>query len=153
MTKWTEIHSDVHISGGDGFSFIKIPMPPSNWMFGGDPTEEEKEFIKVCVPNHKPRIIKGIEVPLEPYHALRMYLCAGASATFGLAMVGGNFLVGVRSQKDLFKLALKFPETDTTKVWDSNTKFYIRVSEGDSFSEDGSAQIGSRRNFSLDEGW
>jgi len=158
MSDWIQLHSDVHISGGDGFSFqlIESPFPDWNLKHQNKQTREEQEFIKQCLPNNKPKIIAGIEVPLEPYNALRMYLCESMSATFALAQIQWNhrpyFIIGSRSQKDLFKILLKFPETTSVKVWDSNTQFYIRVAEGDSFSEDGSATIGSRRTFS-NEGW
>lgn len=158
MTDWTELHSDVHISGGDGFSFMLLEKPMHSWDFQNpqNQTAEEIEFVKLCIPGHKPRIINGVEVPMEPDNALRMYLCASMSATFayGTTKESGRprWIIGSRSQKDIFKLKLKFPETQTRKVWDSNTLFYIRVVDGDSFSDDGSATIGSRRTFS-DEGW
>jgi len=117
---------------------------------------EEIEFVKLCIPGHKPRIINNVEVPMEPDNALRMYLCASMSATFayGTCMERSSpkWIIGTRSQKDIFKLKLKFPETETRKVWDSNTVFYVRVADGDAFSDDGSATIGHRRTFS-DEGW
>jgi len=153
MTKWTQLHTGVHISGGDGFSFIKLVLPWRDF-FLDTLNNEEKEFVKLCQPNHKPRFIKGVEVPLRPLDALRMYLCESMSHTFALAeSTNGQAMIGFRSQKDSFKFVLKFPETTAVKVWDSNTKFYIRVADGDTFSEDGSAQVGDRRSHSLNEGW
>lgn len=158
MTDWTALHSDVHVSGGDGFSFLLLEKPLHSWDFQQPQKQstEEIEFVKLCIPGHKPRIINGVEVPMEPDNALRMYLCASMSATFayGTCMESGRpkWIIGSRSQKDIFKLKLKFPETEARKVWDSNTLFYIRVAEGDSFSDDGSATIGARRTHS-NEGW
>ena len=152
MTKWTQLHSNVHISGGDGFSFVNLNMPFPDWV-RDSLTNEEKEFVKLCVPNHKPRTIKGVVVQLKPYDALRMYMCESMSDTFALSHNGSACLIGSRSEQDLFKLVLKFEETKPIKVWDSNREFYIRVAEGDNFSEDGSAQVGNRREHSLNEGW
>ena len=159
MTDWTALHSDVNISGGDGFSFLLLNKPQHNWDFRQPQNQsvEEIEFIKLCIPGHKPRIINGVEVPMEPDNALRMYLCASMSTTFAYGTCTERniprWIIGARNKKDIFKLKLKFPETETRTVWDSNTQFYIRVAEGDAFSEDGSAQIGDRRSHSINEGW
>ena len=158
MTDWIALHSDVHITGGDGFSFILLEKPMHEWNFQQPQNQsaEEIAFIKLCIPGHKPKIINGVEVPMEPDNALRMYLCQSMTTTFayGTCKESGRprWIIGSRSPKDIFKLKLKFPETEVRTAWDSNTTFYIRVAEGDSFSEDGSATIGSRRTFS-DEGW
>lgn len=159
MTDWVELHSDVNISGGDGFSFLLLRRPLQSFGFGNSPAKQSPEeiaFVKQCLPNNKPKIIKGVEILTPPHNALRMYLCEAMSATFAYGQYIGNgqssFIIGSRSQKDMFKLTLKFDETKTISSWDSNTEFYVRVAEGDSFSDDGSATIGSRRSFS-DEGW
>jgi hypothetical protein len=159
MTDWTALHSDVHISGGDGFSFIVLSRPLHSFNYGPNAKQsaEELAFVKQCLPNNKPRVVAGIEVPTPPHNALRMYLCEAMSTTFAYGhYIGGgapSFIIGSRSQKDMFKLTLKFDETRSISSWDSNTEFYVRVAEGDAFSEDGSAQIGDRRSHSINEGW
>jgi hypothetical protein len=160
MTNWTQLHTDVHISGGDGFSFVLIPRPRREFKFNANGThvqsDDEKDFIKLCLPGRKPKVINGITVEIEPYDALRMYLCESMSSTFAMSTMQRDgkfwFMVGVRSQRDLFKLNLKFEETQNTKVWDANTLFYVRVAEGDDFADDGSASFGHRRERS-EEGW
>lgn len=158
MTDWVELHSDVNISGGDGFSFLLLRRPQRtfDWQQQNKQSAEEIAFVKQCLPNSKPKIIEGIEVLTPPHNALRMYLCEAMSTTFAYGQYIGNgipcFIIGSRSQKDMFKLTLKFDETKTISSWDSNTEFYVRVADGDSFSDDGSATIGSRRSYS-DEGW
>lgn len=158
MTDWIALHSDVNISGGDGFSFIVLrrPLHDFNFQQPVKQSAEEIAFVKQCLPNNKPRMVAGIEVPTPPHNALRMYLCDAMSATFAYGHYIGNgppsFIIGSRSQKDMFKLTLKFDETRTISSWDSNTEFYVRVADGDAFSEDGSARIGNRRTYS-DEGW
>lgn len=159
MTTWTQLHTSVHVSGGDRFSFQLIRAPEFDWslVHSDIQSQADKDFIAQCLPNRKPKLINGVERPMTPHTALRMYLCESMSTTFALGQTQHNnvsyFMVGSRSQKDLFKIQLKFPETTTIKVWDANTQFYIRVSEGDSFSEDGSASIGDRRTHSISEGW
>ena len=155
MTTWTQIHTDVHISGGDRFSFVLVPIPAHDWM-DNKPTDAEKEFVDLCLPNCKPKIINGIEVKITPDNALRMYMAESMGSTFAIGKTTRNnkicYIVGTRSPRDLFKLNLKFPNTENTKTWDSNTLFYVRVAEGDDFADDGSASFGHRRTRS-EEGW
>jgi len=141
MTKWTQMHTDVHISGADGFSFIKMRVPPHNWHLDAQ-TDEEKEFVELCLPGHKPRVLGGVERPFDPYNALRMYLCEALTRTFALAEYQGHYYIGLRSHKDLFKLNLKFTDTQNIKVWDANIPFYVRVSEGDTYADEGNASFG-----------
>ena len=136
MTDWSQIHSDVHIGGADGFSFITMSVPMHDWRTDQQ-SKEEKEFVELCLPGRKPRMIAGVERPYEPYNALRMYLCESMSYTFALAEHQGKYYIGVRSKKDLFKLNLKFDECDNIKMWDSKIKFYVRTAEGDTFSDKG----------------
>ena len=139
MTEWSQMHTDVLISGADGFSFITVPRPFHDWRTMGTPqlSEEEKAFVDLCLPGRKPRIIAGVERPYEPYNALRMYLCESMSSTFALAEHQAKYYIGVRSKKDLFKLNLKFEDSTNIKIWDSKIQFYVRVAEGDSFSDKG----------------
>lgn len=136
MTDWSQIHSDVHIGGADGFSFITMSVPMHDWRIDQQ-SKEEKEFVELCLPGHKPRMIAGVERPYEPYNALRMYLCESMSYTFALSEHQGKYYIGVRSKKDLFKLNLKFDECDNIKMWDSKIKFYVRTAKDDTFSDKG----------------
>ena len=138
MTSWSQMHSDVFIGGADGFSFITLTTPIHDWrVLDGTLSDEEKSFVELCLPGRKPRVINGVERPYEPYNALRMYLCESMSSTFALAESKGKYYIGVRSKKDLFKLNLKFEDSDNIKIWDSKIKFYVRVAEGDFFSDKG----------------
>lgn len=139
MTDWSQMHTDVHIGGADGFSFITLPTPMHNWQIDMQ-SEEEKAFVELCLPGRKPRVIAGVERPYEPYNALRMYLCESMSYTFALAEHQGKYYIGVRSKKDLFKLNLKFEDSTNIKVWDSKIVFYVRVAEGDFFSDKGTVK-------------
>ncbi len=138
MTEWSQIHSNVHISGNDGFSFIVLPTPVHDWRVqDGKLSDEEAAFVELCLPGRKPRVIAGVERPYEPYTALRMYLCESMSYTFAMCESKGNYYIGVRSKKDLFKLNLKFEDCDNIKIWDSKMTFYVRTAEGDTFSDKG----------------
>lgn len=156
MTNWTQLHSDVAITTGDGFSFILLDEPGHNW---NDEvyTIDEEEFIQQCLPNNKPKLIGGVEVKMKCKDALRMYLCASMSTTFALGHYVANgrprFIIGSRSERDLFKITLKFPETKATKTWTSMIKFYIRVAEGDYFSERGDLPRGKAQYSRIDEAW
>ena len=136
MTEWGQIHSDVHIAGSDGFSFITMPTPMHDWRVDVQ-SKEQQEFVELCLPGRKPRVINGVERPYEPYNALRMYLCESMSDTFALCESKGKYYIGVRNKKDLFKLNLKFADCDNIKVWDSKMKFYVRTSKDDTFSDKG----------------
>lgn len=138
MTNWSQMHTDVLIGGGDGFSFITLPVPLHDWRVqDGKLSDEEAAFVELCLPGRKPRVINGVERPYEPYNALRMFLCESMSSTFALAEHQGKYYIGMRSNKDLFKLNLKFEDSSNIKIWDSRIKFYIRVEEGDFFSDKG----------------
>lgn len=138
MTTWAQMHTDVYISGADGFSFITLKVPMHDWRVqDGKLSDEEAAFVKLCLPGRKPRVIAGVERPYEPYNALRMYLCESMSSTFALAEFRGKYYIGVRSKKDLFKLNLKFEDSENIKMWDRTIQFYMRVAEGDFFSDKG----------------
>lgn len=139
MTDWSQIHSDVHVGGADGFSFITLIIPMHDWRMDKQ-SEEEKAFVEMCLPGRKPRMVAGVERPYEPYNALRMYLCEAMSDTFALAQHQRRYYIGVRSKKDLFKLNLKFDDAENIKIWDSKIKFYVRVAEGDFFSDKGTVK-------------
>lgn len=137
MTEWSQMHSDVFIGGADGFSFITLRTPIHDWRVDAKLSDEETSFVELCLPGRKPRVINGVERPYEPYNALRMYLCESMSNTFALSEYRGKYYIGVRSKKDLFKLNLKFEDSENIKLWDSKVKFYVRVAEGDFFSDKG----------------
>ena len=162
MTEWGAIHTDTHISGTDGFSFVRFNSP--DWDWTGKPIVE---FIHLLMPNEdeRPQAWKDVEQLVTksmeiggarelPLQALKMHLCNTMSSTFALGQEqrGGDFLVGATNPADLFKLKLKFAETEATKIWNSNTRFYVRVKKGEKFISDGTAATGHRRQFSS-EGW
>lgn len=155
MTEWSQIHTDVHIGGADGFSFVLIRKPDPVFLTTVL-SEEEQEFVSICLPGRKPRVINGVERPYEPWQALRMYMCESMSDTFAIGQTQRDyktyFIIGTRSPRDLFKLNLKFPETTNTKTWDANILFYIRTAKDDVFSDNGTASFGHRRVRS-EEGW
>lgn len=128
MSKWSAIHSDVQVSSGDGFHWIRIPFVA--WA----PKDEKNPFVESL----------GIKTDkeLSPDSAMRIYMCKAMNSTFCLGIessgVGGlMFVIGVRSEKDIFQLKLRFAEATETKIWSYGIKFYVRVLEGDHFSESG----------------
>jgi len=162
MTEWGAIHTDTHISGTDGFSFLRFNGPEWDWS-----GKAIAEFIHLLMPNEdeRPSAWKDVEHLVTqsviaggarelPLQALKMHLCNTMSGTFALGQEGRSrdFLVGATNPADLFKLKLKFAETEATKVWNSNTRFYVRVKKGEKFNSDGTAATGHRRQFSS-EGW
>lgn len=131
MSKWSAIHSDVQISSGDGFRWIRIPYVA--WM----PKGEKNPFVEML----------GIKTDkeLSPDSAMRMYMCKAMNATFCLGKesdgTGGlMFVIGVRSEKDIFQLKLRFANATETKIWSYGTQFYVRVLEGDDWSEKGTLE-------------
>ncbi len=119
MTNWTQLHSDVAITGGDGFSFILIDAPAHNWN-DEVRTMPEEEFVQQCLPNDKPKIINGVEIKIKCLDALRMYLCESMSTTFALGQYVATgrpkFIVGSRNPADLFKITLKFPDRNRAET-------------------------------------
>jgi len=131
MSKWSAIHSDVQVSSGDGFHWIRIPY--TAWV----PPGEKNPFVEML----------GIKTDkeLSPVSAMRMYLCRAMNSTFCMGTepsgIGGLMVVvGVRSEKDIFQLKLRFAEAVETKVWSFGTNFYVRVLEGDHWSEGGTLE-------------
>ncbi len=127
MSKWSAIHSYVHVSSGDGFHWIRIPHV--SWM----PRGEKNPFVEML----------GIKTDkkLSPDSAMRIYMCRYMNSTFCIGHesngTGGlMFVIGVRSEKDVFQLKLRFSNAEETKIWSYGTTFYVRVLEGDTFSED-----------------
>lgn len=128
MSKWSAIYTDVQVSSGDGFRWIRIPYVA--WV----PPGEKNPFVEML----------GIKTDkeLSPESAMRIYLCKTLNSTFcmgtELSGAGGLMLViGVRSEKDVFQLKLRFADATETKVWSYGTRFYVRVLEGDYWSESG----------------
>lgn len=128
MSKWSAIHTDVQVSSGDGFRWIRIPYVA--WV----PQGEKNSFVELL----------GIKTDkeLSPDSAMRMYMCRAMNSTFCIGRessgAGGlMFVIGVRSEKDIFQLKLRFANAIETKIWSYGTQFYVRVLEGDTFSENG----------------
>jgi len=131
MSKWCAIHPNAQISSGDGFHWIRLPYIA--WV----PQGEKNPFIESLG-------IKTDKV-LGPESAMRMYLCRAMNSTFCIGKessgIGGlMFVIGVRSEKDVFQLKLRFAEAVETKMWSYGTNFYVRVLEGDHWSEDGALE-------------
>ena len=131
MSKWSAIHSDVQVSSGDGFRWIRIPYVV--WA----PKGEKNPFVEML----------GIKTDkeLSPESAMRIYLCKAMNSTFCLGTessgAGSLMLVfGVRSEKDIFQLKLRFADSVETKIWSYGTQFYVRVLEGDHWSEKGALE-------------
>jgi len=128
MSKWCAIHSDVNVSSGDGFHWIRIPY--GHWVPGG----KENPFVA--------SFRNKTDKQQSPHTVMRMYLCQAMSSTFCIGSepsgTGGMmFVVGVRSEKDIFTLKLRFADSEETKIRTFGTQFYVRVLEGDTFSENG----------------
>ena len=60
MTTWTQLHSDVSVSSGDGFHFVLLDVPMHEWNHDTH-TLEETDFIEQCLPNNKPKVINGVK--------------------------------------------------------------------------------------------
>lgn len=127
MSKWSSIHSDVHVSTGDRFYFIRISY------IAWTPFSEKNPFVEMLG-------IKSDKL-LSPLSALTIYMCNAVSSTFciGREFNDGKsaFIIGVRDERDLFQLKLRFADSTVTKVRETNTNFYVRVRDGDHFSEGG----------------
>lgn len=128
MSKWSSIYSDVKISTGDGFYFIRLPY--TFWV----PAGEINPFVEML----------GIKTDkqLSPQSAMQIYLCNTMISTFCFGKEFGDsrnssFIIGVRDEKDLFQLKLRFANSVETRIRETGTKFYVRVRDGDHFSEDG----------------
>lgn len=131
MSKWSAIYTDAQISSGDGFHWIRIPFV---WW---TPPDEKNPFVEML----------GIKTDkeLSPESAMRIYLCKTMNSTFCLGKESsGNgslmFVIGVRSEKDIFQLKLRFATAIETKIWSYGTQFYVRVFEGDHWSEKGTLE-------------
>jgi len=131
MTEWGAIHTDTHISGTDGFSFLRFNGPEWDWS-----GKAIAEFIHLLMPNEdeRPSAWKDVE------HLVTQSVIAGGARELPLQAL------------KMHLCKLKFAETEATKVWNSNTRFYVRVKKGEKFNSDGTAATGHRRQFSS-EGW
>lgn len=140
MSKWSAIHPSVEIRGTDGFRMLSFEMPPYSAMdklatkLSTEKSNPHEEFMRKLIPDGP--------MPRNPKDALKMYLTRIASSSFCVGNAnrfdeGENksiFLAGFRSEKDMFKILLTWPDADQCATWRSSTKFFVRVAEGDEFT-------------------
>ena len=128
MSKWSAIYTNAQVSSGDGFHWIRIPYVA--WV----PEGEKNPFVEM--------LDVKTDKELSPRSAMRIYMCRAMNSTFCIGQESSGdgglmFVIGVRSEKDIFQLKLRFAEATETKIWSHGTTFYIRVLEGDYWSENG----------------
>ena len=137
MSEWRAIHPSISIKGADGFRMLRFEMPSFSKMRQiqakltdgiSDPYEET---IRRLVPEGP--------IPTNPRDALKKYytehasysFCVGDAKKFDPDNRISTFLIGFRSEMDMFKFLLTWPEAEQVSTWKSNIKFFVRIAKED----------------------
>jgi len=137
MSKWRAIHPAIKVNGMDGFRMLRFNMPSYSQMNAiaskltegkNDPHED---FMRRLIPEGP--------LPRNPKDALKIYFTAEASYSFCVGnanMFDGDkntssFLVGFRSDKDMFKFLLTWPDAQQITTWQTNIQFFVRIAVDD----------------------
>jgi len=139
MSKWSAIHPSVQIASTDGFRMLVFEMPSYGAMdklaskLTEERTDPHEEFMRKLIPEGP--------LPRNPKDALKMYLTRTASSSFCVGNANRHFendkamfLAGFKSEKDMFKLLLTWPDAQQTTTWSNRTRFFVRVAKDDEFT-------------------